>query len=347
MKGRTYQLIAASSVAAVLALPVLAAENLLTNGDFEQFLGPFPNSSITTDQITWNTWFASSGFQSVDSRSLVEPILPLPSPFPPGWGGNNFAQSLGGSEDLPDQLAQGIEGKRIKQNIPVTLSFKFINTEPGGTVTVRVYGIYESQFWSLSEGCVGCVPLYQAAITTAYNSVDVSLGWQTFSGTFTPTATYPVVAVGVEIGGNPGYARGVDDIVLNQNQPPVCSGAKPSVATLWPPNHRWVPINILGVTDLDGDAVAITVESIYQDEPVKGTGSGDTSPDGNGVGTPTAQVRAERAGNGDGRVYHIAFTADDGNGGTCEGTVLVSVPKSQGKNGAAVDGGVLYDSTKP
>ena len=48
---------------------------------------------------------------------------------------------------------------------------------------------------------------------------------------------------------------------------------------------------------------------------------------------------------GNGRVYRISFTADDGNGGSCTGEVLVSVPKSQGKKGAAVDDGPLFDST--
>ena len=134
-------------------------------------------------------------------------------------------------------------------------------------------------------------------------------------------------------------------IGLDLNAPPVCVAAAPSVATLWPVNHAMVAINVLGVTDPDGDPVAISIDSIFQDEPVNGTGDGDTAPDGAGIGTPTAQVRAERAGKGNGRVYHIGFTATDSSNNTCSGTVTVSVPKSQGKNGAAVDDGALYDST--
>ena len=89
----------------------------------------------------------------------------------------------------------------------------------------------------------------------------------------------------------------------------------------------------------------ITIDSIFQDEPVNGTGDGDTAPDGEGVGTPTALVRAERDGGGNGRYYHISFSATDVAGNSCTGVVLVSVPKSQGKNGEAVDDGPLYDST--
>jgi hypothetical protein len=99
---------------------------------------------------------------------------------------------------------------------------------------------------------------------------------------------------------------------------------------------------VLGVNAPEGDPIAITIDGILQDEPVDAPGSGKTSPDGRGVGTATAEVRAERIGSGNGRVYHIRFTADDGDGGTCSGEVLVSVPKS--KKRTPVDNGPLYDS---
>lgn len=132
-------------------------------------------------------------------------------------------------------------------------------------------------------------------------------------------------------------------IVVSANQPPACDGAQASPAALWPPNHGFADVEILGVTDPDGDPVALSVSAITQDEPVDGTGSGDTAPDGEGVGTPTARVRAERSGNGDGRVYAISFTASDGQGGSCAGTVTVGVP--HGAKGKATDSGQSYDST--
>lgn len=135
--------------------------------------------------------------------------------------------------------------------------------------------------------------------------------------------------------------------VLYVNKPPVCTGASPSVAVLWPPNHQFVPVTVNGVIDIEGDPITIAITSIFQDEPTNGTGDGDTSPDGQGIGSGSAQVRAERAGGGNGRFYHISFSASDDQGGSCNGVVKVSVPKSMGKNGAAVDDGALYDSTQP
>jgi hypothetical protein len=130
---------------------------------------------------------------------------------------------------------------------------------------------------------------------------------------------------------------------LDLDAPPVCSAAEPSVARIWPPNHKLVEVQILGVTDPEGGPVTITIDSIFQDEPVDGDGDGATSPDGFGVGTAMAQVRAERSGSGDGRVYHLAFTATDDAGNSCSGSVDVAVPRS--KQGTAEDGGPLFDST--
>ena len=109
-----------------------------------------------------------------------------------------------------------------------------------------------------------------------------------------------------------------------------------------------MPINVVGVTDPDGDPVTITIDAIFQDEPTDTFGDGRSTPDGTGVGTSTANVRAERTGTprvpGDGRVYHISFTADDGNGGQCCTTVTVCVPHDQ-QDVTCVDQGSLFDST--
>jgi hypothetical protein len=70
-------------------------------------------------------------------------------------------------------------------------------------------------------------------------------------------------------------------------------------------------ITILGITDPDKYPITIRITGIHQDEPTHGLATEDQSPDGTGTGTDTANVRAERSGTGDGRVYHISFTAND------------------------------------
>lgn len=126
------------------------------------------------------------------------------------------------------------------------------------------------------------------------------------------------------------------------NEAPDCSEAIASQETIWPPNHKFVAISVDGVTDPDGDSVSITIDGIFQDELVDAKGSGETSPDGI-IDGDTAEVRAERSGLGDGRVYEISFTADDGNGGSCTGSVIVGVPHD--KKDTPVDSGDRFAST--
>lgn len=80
-----------------------------------------------------------------------------------------------------------------------------------------------------------------------------------------------------------------------------CTGAHASAPTLWPPNHEFVYESVLGVND-------VRITGIDQDEPVDKAGF---CRDANGIGSSLAQVRVERDDSGDGRVYHLQFTAID------------------------------------
>ncbi len=150
------------------------------------------------------------------------------------------------------------------------------------------------------------------------------------------TATNTVVAT-VPVGSVP-----FDVAIASASQvpPPNCSNAVASPNLLWPANHKFVPITISGIVNPVPGAVTITVTSIFQNEPTSG------APDATGVGTGNPSVRAERDGGGDGRVYHINFTAT-GASGSCTGSVTVGVPHDQGRHGGPVDQGPLYNSTLP
>jgi hypothetical protein len=136
-------------------------------------------------------------------------------------------------------------------------------------------------------------------------------------------------------------------LTASGNQRPDCSAAEGVRIDLWPPNHKMESVDLLaetGITDPDDDPVSLTIESITQDESVSGH-SDTTAPDGSGKGTGVAEIRAERDGTGNGRVYHVDFTAKDDHGGSCNGTVVVTVPHSQDGE-QAVDDGQNHDSTQ-
>ena len=144
-----------------------------------------------------------------------------------------------------------------------------------------------------------------------------------------------------------------DSVVINVvsiNDPPSCELAVADNARLWPPNHKMVPVSIDGVMDEDPifNMVTLTVTGVTQDEPINGTGDGDSSPDAMiVVGDPADSVmlRRERAGNANGRVYVVSFSATDGFEG-CTGGVAVTVPHDR-KGPDAVDDGQTVDSTLP
>lgn len=159
--------------------------------------------------------------------------------------------------------------------------------------------------------------------------------------------TSPFKFCAVNIDGKP-FCSESSELVTNWCHRPDCSCPKPSKGILWPPNHELQDITIQGVTDSDGDDLIIEITSIFSDEktPTAKRARGATkSPDASGLGTSTAQVRAERSGvpPHNGRVYTIAFKATNEKGEICTGTVKVGVPHK--KKDTPVDDGAKYDAT--
>jgi hypothetical protein len=174
----------------------------------------------------------------------------------------------------------------------------------------------------------------------------------TLSGANTamPGFTAPLVSVGgadctFELTVDDGYGGSATDTVVirvqNINDPPLVSAAQPTTSVLWPPNHQMVAVGITGVSTPDNMAT-IVITGVTQDEPTNGCGDGDTAIDAV-IDGDVVLLRAERSGNGNGRVYRVYFTASNA-GGSASGVVFVTVPHNRKK--PAIDSGGVYDSTK-
>jgi hypothetical protein len=141
------------------------------------------------------------------------------------------------------------------------------------------------------------------------------------------------------LSGGPAFRQ---TISADVNAAPECSGVTAG-PNLWPPNHKYRLLTLTGATDPDGDPVALSVDGVTQDEPLNGHADGNTSPDAKpGPTADQVYLRGERSGNGDGRAYRLAFTGDDGQGGTCSGVVVVGVPHDRGKGKNPVDSGLVF-----
>ncbi len=71
--------------------------------------------------------------------------------------------------------------------------------------------------------------------------------------------------------------------------------------------------------------------SVTSNEPVLGHGSGHTSPDWIVLDDHHVLLRAERAGNGNGRIYTITITCIDSGGNSSSESVTVTVPHDRGR----------------
>jgi hypothetical protein len=308
-------------------------------------------AKITTDQVS------SSQFDLRTKQGVSLGTVPT-SPVSTDSPDDIFAQTTVPSTpfliyttglDLKGVIYQRVVPATFKpQTVKVTAPFA-ANLNPGSTTSyvfqVQNFGPADQFSITTTDNkgfLAGTTPTLVSLATNGTASVTVQLRVPVGA----PIGTLDTVTVTANSVTNPAVTNFAvaAGLVFGSNQPPDCSQAQPSVATLWPPDHNMVPVTINGVTDPDNDPVTITITSIMQDEPTNGLGSGDTCPDATGVGTSTAQLRAERDGTGNGRVYTIFFTADDGRGGTCTGSVKVSVPHNNGDT--AVDDGPKFDSTQ-
>ncbi len=132
--------------------------------------------------------------------------------------------------------------------------------------------------------------------------------------------------------------------VANVYDPPNCELAYPSSSSIWPPNHKLVPVTLEGISNSQNLSTDIVITAVTQDEPLNADGDGDTSPDAALVHQGTIDLvflRAERDGKGNGRVYTIYFDAAN-QFESCSGSVQVGVPRS--RKSTAVHSGQEYNS---
>lgn len=123
-----------------------------------------------------------------------------------------------------------------------------------------------------------------------------------------------------------------EGFVADTTPPSLQVSLSPSV--LWPANHRMSPITAsITVSDDKDPNPKVELVSITANEPVNGTGDGNTADDiqGAAFGSDDRQfsLRAERSGNGSGRIYTVTYLARDAAGNTTTATATVTVPHDQ------------------
>jgi hypothetical protein len=147
------------------------------------------------------------------------------------------------------------------------------------------------------------------------------------------------------------------DVAVVDTTPPVVTvsggGSGSGSGSLWPPNHQYVTKSLAdcgvqindqcqGVIDLQNANPTVTCVTSDELEDAAGNGDGSTLADMVIVNATTVQLRAERSGGLNGRVYKINFQVRDAAGNATTAVCPVSVVLDQSPSSVAVDSGVHF-----
>lgn len=228
---------------------------------------------------------------------------------------NNFNHTFPSDVDI---LLVGPQGQK----------YIILSDVVGGTDAVNIT-------WTLDDAAVALLPSAAAPVSgtfkpTNFGSGDLfpapapaapylsaaSAGTATFASVFNginPNGTWSLYAVD-DLGVDSGNIAGGWTLAITTETSicetiPAVDIANPSVdkSSLWPPNHSMQDIVVNYDVGCSSCSLAVT-----SNEPVNGTGDGDTDPDWEIVDAHHVRLRAERSGNGSGRVYTITITCQNG-----------------------------------
>jgi hypothetical protein len=123
--------------------------------------------------------------------------------------------------------------------------------------------------------------------------------------------------------------------------------------TLWPPNHKYRTINVSDLVASASDSCdssvnlsKVFISKVTSDEAENSGGDGNTLNDiVIAANCKSVQLRSERDGGGNGRVYTITFKVRDAAGNVATKTAQVKVPANQGNGGNAVADAPQYTVT--
>ncbi len=280
-----------------------------------------PTADMTSepDETVILTVAAGTGYNVATPSSATGTIL----------NDDNVDVEITAKTDTPDPVCVG-------QNITYTIGFR--NNSAGAATNATV---------------TDTIPA-----NTTFVSATLPMGWSradsvVAGGTGTLMFTNPSVAGGgtasftVVVKINNGVVGGTvisntatassgapDDVPGNNSKtalttvdatPPTVSAVTADPSSLWPKNHKMrdVTINYTATDSCGGVVCQIT--NITSNEPINGTGDGDTAPDWEFVDEHHVRLRAESAGGSVGRIYTVTVTCTDSAGNTTTKSVEVHV----------------------
>jgi hypothetical protein len=171
----------------------------------------------------------------------------------------------------------------------------------------------------------GAVVTYSASATDLVDG-SISVVCTPASGSTFPLGGTFVNCVATDARGN--AANGGFTVTVRDTTPPQILEISVTPATIWPPDHKMVTATVsVSVFDVVDTTPMAQIVSVTSNQPVQGTGDGDTAPDWNITGPLTVELRAERSGNDD-RAYRITVEVTDDSGNLSQRPLEVRVTQA-------------------
>ncbi|MGZ8244803.1 PKD domain-containing protein [Methylomagnum sp.] len=295
-------------------------------------------------------------WRQIGGSSVVLSSATAPKPTftaPLGAAGQTLGFALKVSDDKSASATTTVSVRVTDDNNPPTAKIAAQPVTEGAEVTLNATvsdpdGDAITYLWQQTGG-TPVVLTQTGQPSLSFTAPWISVGSEELSFSLTATDGFDP---------NPKSAQDRATVRINHDPNRLdCAPAAASPAKLWPANRGMVAVTIGGVAG--PNPYRLTVTGINSDEPVRNKALGDTTnPDAKRLrGKITAErplpadsvlLRAERqvkrrAGSlaGNGRVYTVNFTADDG-AQSCEGSVKVEVPSAPGEK--AVEDGQRHNA---
>ena len=179
------------------------------------------------------------------------------------------------------------------------------------------------------SGTLGNNGWYRSNVTINWSVTDPESGIASSSGCASTTLTSDSAGVTLTCTATngAGLSSSVPVTIKIDKTPPTLNGMPAANCSLWPPNHKMVQVATVTVADPLSGVAAFSLTGASSEPP--DSGETDIVITGTGVQPRVVQLRAERLGQGSGRIYTITATATDVAGNSTSATGRCIVPHNQ------------------
>jgi len=199
---------------------------------------------------------------------------------------------------------------------------------------------------SANASCQAVIPDVVAASSASDNCGGATITQSPAAGTIVGAGPHAITVTAKDGAGN--QTSKIVNFTVVDSTPPVIT-LNPNAIALWSPNHQYEKMTVADLVSSASDNcdASVSVASLYitqatSDEVENGNGDGNTMNDiVIAADCHSVQLRAERDGSQNGRVYTIMLKLSDASGNVTSAIARVTVPKSQNGN-PAIDDGARY-----